>query len=1211
MRIPTRTRIWTLNRNPGLNANNNGKTEKNGHHGNRPVNISLGYTLQRVETLDWGNLRGWQPIELSLADGGSRLSLIAGINGSGKSTIIDGIMTVLLPFKQLLQLGVTHDFEEGRSGSRNVDDYLLGKHAATGGDAVEDDQVYSRDTGVSCILLVFRHNENPERWLSLARVWWYAGRKIREDSANIIARENLTIGASDARTPEDEGGGLFQTPRLSLCDDAGHMFASLAAMKRGLPQKSDRIQVFDRVNQYFETLRKYLGGVSKEDLRMLNRAFYMKSIGHIDRFIREHMLTEMEHESIHSLIQHVKQAAEISRDIARSEERVVALKVITGNLRTFREHQIRIEACRLEIRLLRIYEKWAERRDIELELTKLGHGIETAEAQLPGLRQRVDDAERESNKLQQELNASEGILRLERLKDDRKNLEKDMNLMRRERETVEERCVRLGLERPKSFEGLPAFREAVKEVRSGLVNEAAEFAAHQKQVHIREGELRTETERVRGEIEFLSKNRTVIDEQTYRIKTRCFEELGLSNTDLMFVGELIRVKADAHQYRRAVESVLAPISRNLLCAPHCLDDVTEWLNRTQLRRTVVMKRIRSEELEARPAEKAAKDSILNRIELRPREDHPFYDYLWNWLRAEFYHRVVGVEELRSSVDRAVTVEGLVKSDRRTQRKYKEKLEYSLGWDSRERQAELVRNLNALQREDEQIRAENAALEERRRDLSARERDADDLLKEAHEYLGLPEHEERYVRLEQEILVLERDDTDLNALRELAEESKRRYGMRQRELVQLEQNLEHDQRNREKLTNERADLESIINDRLGVPPEGDRRPLREAVPDWEERLKSIQQILSVKNLQVHEYEREIESEINSRTLSRNNTHVRDRLKNYQEDHHDPNLPADFHPETVTVDGIDRFLEAWNEALERLESTGLPAAREKWTRFYNDTLIDAIKAAVNEIRTQQREVETNIASINSVLRGVDFERLPEGNRYLKIEAQRSNDTRVRRFLKDVKEVEGVLAGDIRGLGASENAKQTMAVLEPFVESLTEDPNYQAYVVDVRNHRTFQVHSLRRNPDGEDVVVERFAGARTDSKSSAQTAQLAYTLLASSLAYRFHFHTPARGQDSLRLIILDEFTSKFDNEKPHDVIRLLTDMGFQALLVSPLDKADLLAEHINRLVFVFKVSAEESKAYSHPIRSRKDYDRLMENARQIMRAGQPAGTERNAGA
>ena len=1186
-----------------MNVNNNEKSEMS-----TTGLVNLGYTLQRVETLDWGNLSGWQPIELSLPDGGSRLSLIAGINGSGKSTIIDGIMTVLLPYKQLLQLGVTHDFEEGRRSPRNVDDYLLGKYAATGGDAVEDDQVYSRDTGVSCILLIFRHNEDPERWLSLARVWWYAGRKIRENSANIVARENLTIGASDSRTPEDEGGGLFQTPRLSLCDGAGHMFRNLASMKRGLSEKSNRIQVFEAVNQYFATLSKYLGGVSKEDLRMLNRAFYMKSIGHIDRFIREHMLTEMEHESIQRLIQHVKRAAEISRDIARSEERVVQLRTITANLRTFREHQIHIEARRLEIRLLRIYEKWAELQKTEAHLTDLSRAIAAAVAELPRLRERVEEAEREHDKIRQELNASEGVQRLERLIHDRTDLEKSMNRMRGQRESVEERCGLLKLKRPMSFEDVPVFRESVVEAREGLSKEEAELTAHQKLVHIRESELEKETERVRGEIDFLSKNRTVIDEQTYRIKTICVEELGLNDTDLMFVGELIRINEDAHKYRRAVESVLAPIARNLLCAPHRLDDVTAWLNRTQLRRTVVMKRIRPEELEARPQENPAKDSILNRIELRPPKDHPFHEYLWNWLRADFYHRVVGVEVLQSA-DRAVTIEGLVKSDRRTQRKYKEKLEYSLGWDSRERQAELVQALNVLQREDEQMRAENVSIKERRRALSDRERSARDLLEENHEYLGLKELEERYLRLQEEILALEKGDTDLNALRELSDESKRRYEVLYHELVQREQALKNDQKTSANLTEYRAELESVINDRLNVPSERERLSLRDAVPDWEDRLRSIQQTLSEKQLLLHAYEREIETEISQRLLRRNNTHVADHLKNYQTDHPDPDLPVDFYPETVGVDDIDRFLEAWSQSLERLESTGLPAAREKWTRFYNDTLIDAIKAAVNEIRSQQREVETNIASINSVLRGVDFERLPEGNRYLRIEAQRSADTRIRRFLKDVKEVEGVLVGDIRGLEASESAKQTMAVLEPFVESLTEDPNYQAYVVDVRNHRTFQVHSLRRNPQGEDQVVERFAGARTDSKSSAQTAQFAYTLLASSLAYRFHFHTPARGHESLRLIILDEFTSKFDNEKPHDVIRLLTDMGFQALLVSPLDKADLLAEHINRLVFVFKVSAEESKAHSHPIRSRKDYDRMMEYAKRITHIGKPGEPARNA--
>jgi uncharacterized protein YPO0396 len=95
---------------------------------------------------------------------------------------------------------------------------------------------------------------------------------------------------------------------------------------------------------------------------------------------------------------------------------------------------------------------------------------------------------------------------------------------------------------------------------------------------------------------------------------------------------------------------------------------------------------------------------------------------------------------------------------------------------------------------------------------------------------------------------------------------------------------------------------------------------------------------------------------------------------------------------------------------------------------------------------------------------------------------------------------------------------------------------------------------------------------------------------LAYRFKFHDPNLGKDTPRILVLDEFGGKFDNEKPKDIMRLLSKMGFQSILVSPMSKAELLAENINQLILVHKVSASHSKVRSFGIQSRSDYDRLV---------------------
>ncbi|MGE0529440.1 MAG: SbcC/MukB-like Walker B domain-containing protein, partial [Bdellovibrionales bacterium] len=315
-----------------------------------------------------------------------------------------------------------------------------------------------------------------------------------------------------------------------------------------------------------------------------------------------------------------------------------------------------------------------------------------------------------------------------------------------------------------------------------------------------------------------------------------------------------------------------------------------------------------------------------------------------------------------------------------------------------------------------------------------------------------------------------------------------------------------------------------------------------------------------------------------------------LGNYRHEFNDPNLPyelgGDIDPE--------RFLREWSAAEQRLKETELPGAQEKWRRFFDQVLLDSVKDMINEIKAKVHEASETVRSINEVLILTNFEDLAADQRYLRIDAQTSSDERIRRFRKSMAEVEKTLSPVMRARIES-HSQDIMNVLSAFVDEFQKDPAYRAFVTDVRNHFQFAVQSLRRaRGQGEDEVVEVFSGSRKDAKSSAQTTQLAYALLASCLAYRFHFHDPVAGADTPRLIILDEFGGKFDNEKPREILKLLEKMGFQSVLVSPMSKADLLADGISHLTLVHKVSASHSKVQSYRLNSREDYDRLLAVAR-----------------
>lgn len=1153
--------------------------------------LDNGYSLARVETLNWGNFHGYQKFTLrDFNDDGLLFapppaSAILGVNGSGKSTLIDALMITLLPFENSVKLGVTNDVESGSAGGRTIRDYVLGKFSSTGSSTMNKlEEVYGRKDGCSILLLIFQHNRHRDRMVVAGRIWWYQNFKVNETQLAFIGYHNLGI--------------------RDLCPE-GQIPRSPKTFRQSVKDNQPHLQIFETMQAYFTALSGSLGQVSRDDLKILNRAFYVKSISQIDQFIRENMLLERENPHLDRLLENVRNGQEIALAIETCEEKVRAIEKVIKDLAKLKDLNRRISDLDQEERLVGLHKDWTEIQDCFLQQKTLQKEIQEAERTLPAAQRHAEAARARHAALHSQLLHDNLEARLRMIDSNLAHLQEKTGWKREARKKVDVKAKRLGLELPREVAEWPGFfaglGERIEDLNRRLLerNESLEEGRQEKYA------IETEARSLRGDIEYLSRFKTLMPRELHAIKEEASRELKIPPGHLCFVGELLQVGPDFQKYRRAIEAVLFPISRNLLCHPDHLNALTKWLDSRGLKSDVTVKRISPDELGVEtpeltdPHENQTTNgkSILSMIEMLPAKNHPFSKYLWRWLFDVFDYSVVDVKSFKSTDGHLVTLEGTVKTDRRTMRKLKQNFAFSLGWDNSDVVATLVERLGELNQRFTavvkriDIQAQELQLDEEKKGLL---HELNEMPGSANDFTDLDADLERMRELESEKDLLVRENPDYHKLKTEVDLWEQKTQALLRELSSLESFVESKKKTLVQvqglLPQRERDLKDSLPYRSLATQLGGEQELESALAQIDDSLKS-------RKLSRLQYQGELRQEMEKLSVSKSKviSTVSVNLDNYKKNFADPNLPY------ALESGIepDTFLVEWRQAEIRLKQTELPQAQEKWKRFFDQVLMDSVKDTVNEIKAEIFEVEKNIQSINEVLKLTNFEDLPGDKRYLQIDVQASPDERIRKFKKNISEIEGVLGPGIRSQIETQS-QNIMSVLLPFVEEFQKEVAYRNFVTDVRNYFQFQVHSLKRIEDGEDQVIETFTGSRRDAKSSAQTTQLAYALLASCLAYRFKFHDPIGGQETPRLLVLDEFGGKFDNEKPREILKLLDKMGFQSVLVSPMSKADLLAEGISHLVLVHKVSASQSKVQSYPLTSKADYDRLIGQAAAAEAAG-----------
>ncbi len=1077
-----------------------------------------GFRLQRVEVFNWGTFDK-QVWKLSL-DG--RNGLLTGDIGSGKSTIVDAITTLLVPRPAYNKAAGAETKE------RNLKSYVLGYYKNERNEiASATKPVALRDNNhFSAILAVF-HNAGYGSTISIAQIFW-----MKDPSQ---APERRFIGADQA---------------LSISGDLSDFKGDVAALKRKLLGKAEIIT--DSFKEYSGWFRRRLGIENEQALDLFHQTISMKSVSDLTGFVRTHMLESFDVESrIVGLIHHFDDLTSSHDAVLKAKRQVASLAPIVENCKqsfSLSAGRDDLKACRDGLKLYFAEKKIAliEERiaALQLEWLKQDAATKRFESEVQHLRQ-------EESKLRIDISLNGGD-RIEKIRQEISQCRKDLDLRKDTAARYETLAKILEERAPKSEEEFinqkDTFSQKLQQAKLQEANVENEHTELEVELRSYKKDLAT----VSSEIQDLRSRRSNIPADRVRIRTIVCDALKINSSDMPFAGELLQVHENERDWEGAIERLLRGFGTSMLVPEKHYERVSQWINNNHLKGRVVYYRVRAKA--AAVTIDSSRNSLSKKISVKPESE--FYE----WLEREIYIRADlvccdSIDEFKRET-KAITRAGLIKKTGEQHEKddrwrIDDISHYVLGWSNEAK-------INALQIQANKSQSTIQALENEIAKLATEKSHLRDLIKiceRIDEYKSFQALD--WQTLSKQIAKLEKEKISIESASNLLQRLNEQLDAVLSEITKKDNAAKEHLVKRTRTEKEKQDLEQSCATLAQVCADSDR----------ESHAKRFDELLAIQVQTIGEQlltldtcdktERTLRDRIDSRIESEQrkieklNTTIAQAMTKYNED----NVL-----ETREVDASIESADEYERMLHKLQADDLPRFEETFKKLLNENTINEIANFRSQLDRQRELIKERIERINESLTKVPYN---EG-RYIRLETQRCTDKDIADFHDDLRAcTENTLTGSEDAQYSEAKFLQVKQLIEKFrgrVGTSDHDKNWTARVTDVRNWFTFAA-SERWTED--DTEYEHHPG--TSGKSGGQKEKLAYTILAASLAYQFGLEWGAARSRGFRFVLIDEAFGRGSDESARYGLQLFQQLNLQLLVVTPLQKINIIEPFVASVGFV----------------------------------------------
>jgi uncharacterized protein YPO0396 len=1086
-----------------------------------------GFRLTRLEVFNWGTFDGrvWT-LQLDGKNG-----LLTGDIGSGKSTLVDAITTLLVPAHR-----IAYNKAAGAdSKERTLRSYVLGHYKSERNEVTGAAKPVSlRDHNSYSVILGVFHNAGYDQTVSLAQVFWM--KEAQGQPARFL------LGA--------ERG-------LSISEDFANFGTDIAALRKKL--RGIGAELHDSFPPYAAWFRRRFGIENDQALELFHQTVSMKSVGNLTDFVRNHMLEPFEVASrIQALIGHFDDLNRAHQAVLKAQQQVELLIPLVADCKRHGELVSEVNHLRHCRESLRAHFASLKLALLDKRLGLLDEEWHKVDGQVRRLDSTREEQGRQVDELKQAINDNDGD-RLERLAADIRKKEQLRDARKTKDGRYRDLVAVLGETAPSDDATFTAQRTQFKVWREEVINRNADLQniLTEHGVSLRQGKL--EHDQLTAEIDSLKRRRSNIDDQQIQIRAALCTALGLDADDMPFAGELIQVREDERDWEGAVERLLRGFGLALLVPDVHYKAVAEWVDSSHLRGRLVYFQVRARKTSDLP--ELHRDSLVRKLVIKP--DSPHYD----WLERELSHRFdvacCATQEQFRRETRAITRAGQIKDpsgrhEKDDRHRIDDRSRYVLGWSNSAKIAALEAKRRQLESHLGEVGSQIGKIDAERKGLQARL----DALTRLEEFTSFEEID--WACVATDIAALEDERQMLEQASDVLKQLNERLRELQQALKGTEEELQSVRDRRAKVEQRRSDAQELRQQTALL--------VQDVVVDA--ALSNTLEAMRVDALGEHQLT--VEScdnrEQDVRTWLQARIDAEDlKLKRLAEKiiKAMASFKETFKLETADMDASLEAAFEFENLLTQLNRDDLPSFVARFKELLNVNTINEIANFNAQLARERETIKDRIAHINKSLSEIDY----NPGRYIVLESQASPDAEIRDFQQDLRAcTEGAVTGSDDAQYSEAKFLQVKAIIDRFRgrDGLSEqDRRWTAKVTDVRNWFLFAASERWREDNTEHEHYSDSGG-----KSGGQKEKLAYTILAASLAYQFGLEWGAVRSRSFRFVVIDEAFGRGSDESAQYGLKLFRQLNLQLLIVTPLQKIHIIEPFVSSVGFVHNEGGRASK-------------------------------------